>query len=343
MRVAFLCLALCVAYVCAVSAPAPVPDVPDAIFQKFWEFQQKHGKKYGSLAEMHVRLANFQASLERIAKRNAGSGDAVFGVNKFSDLSQAEFKAMYLGRRAPGEPVNATNVLAVATTDAPTTVDWRQKGAVSPVKDQGQCGSCWAFSATEEIESMWFLAGNPLPVLAPQQIVSCDTVDGGCNGGDTPTAYKYVEQAGGQIAEKDDPYTSGDTGENGSCPRTLNPIAKVKGFQYATPPCTDSCGSQDEDKLAAALASTGPISICVDAESWQDYSSGVLKSDCPYAYDQLDHCVQLVGYDKSGDTPYWIVRNSWNTDWGLEGYIHIKMGSNLCGVADEATIVTVDS
>jgi C1A family cysteine protease len=340
-RVLFVCLALCIAYACAMKTPMPTSvDVDDVTFQKFWAFQKQYNKQYASLAEFQDRLVKFSASVARIEARNAAQkGENIFAVNKFSDLSPEEFKSMYLGFR-PHAPLNTT-VKMSTLSDVPTTVDWRTKGAVTPVKDQGQCGSCWAFSATEETESMWFLAGNSLPVLAPQQIVSCDNVDQGCNGGDTPTAYAYIKQAGGLVAEKDDPYTSGDTGDDGTCPSKLNPIAQVKGFTYATKPCTDSCTSQDEDTLAANLASTGPVSICVYAESWQDYSSGVLKSDCPSAYDQLDHCVQLVGYDKTGSTPYWIVRNSWNTNWGLDGYIHIAMGSNLCGVADEATIVTV--
>jgi len=223
----------------------------------------------------------------------------------------------------------------------PTTFDWRDKGAVTDVKDQGQCGSCWAFSATEEIESMWFLSNGSLPILSPEQIVDCDTVDQGCNGGDTVTAYQYVEQAGGLETDSDYPYTEG-----GDCNADSSEfVASISGFNYATPPCTDSCDSQDEDTLQSNLASTGPVSICVDAEIWQTYSGGVIEpSDgCDYDYTSLDHCVQLVGYDQDDTGTYWIVRNSWNTDWGDNGYIYLRRGGNVCGVADEATIVETGS
>jgi cathepsin F len=188
---------------------------------------------------------------------------------------------------------------------------------------------------------MNFRAGNDLLVLSPQQIVSCDTVDAGCDGGDTISAYQYVEKAGGIELNKDYPYTSGG-GNNGKC--SVNPskfAAKINGSKYATPGCTGSCNGQDEDTLAANLVSVGPISICVNAEPWQTYVSGILKSGCPHAYNDLDHCVQLVGYNFSGATPYWIIRNSWNTDWGVDGYIYVAKGSNLCGVADEATYCTI--
>merc|ERR1712034_216331 len=106
-------------------------------------------------------------------------------------------------------------------------------------------------------------------------------------------------------------------------------MGDVKSFKYAVPPCTDSCKNQDENALATALASTAPVSICVDATSWQDYTKGILKSDCPSAYSDLDHCIQLVGYTKGGTTPYWIIRNSWGTTWGENpgdaGYIYVKM------------------
>jgi len=208
------------------------------------------------------------------------------------------------------------------------------------VKDQQQCGSCWAFSATEEIESAWFLSKKTLPVLSPQQIVSCDTTDAGCNGGDTITAYQYVQSAGGLESDSAYPYTSGG-GDSGTCKFDKSKVvATVGGFTYATPPCTDSCTHQNETTLANSLLDA-PVSICVYAESWQNYNSGILKTNCPRSYSDLDHCVQLVGFNFAGTTPYWIVRNSWNTDWGVAGYIYIESGTNLCGIADEATIVTI--
>jgi len=209
------------------------------------------------------------------------------------------------------------------------------------IKDQGQCGSCWAFSATEEIESMWYMAGNAIPTLAPQQIVDCDTVDQGCNGGNTETAYAYVTQAGGLDTEASYPYTSGDSGSAGNCQVVTSSFAaKVNNYTYAIPPCDDSCDHQDENALRQQLTTVGPLSICVDAAPWQDYSGGIMTGDeCPHDVGSLDHCVQLVGYD--WPNKYWTVRNSWATSWGENGYIRLSTGENTCGVGDDVTIATV--
>jgi len=275
----------------------------------------------------------------RVAARNA-EGHATFGLTKFADLSPSEFSSMYLKYKPSEEPRTPVEVRNASSWSATDPIDWRTKGAVTAVKDQGQCGSCWAFSTTEEIESMWFLDGNPLTELSPQQIVSCDHVDQGCDGGDPPTAYAYVEKAGGLETGADYPYTSGKSGENGQCKADkADNVAHISGFKYATPGCTDSCNKQNEATLLNSLGKS-PVSICVDAESWQDYSSGILEN-CPHAYGDLDHCVQLVGYTPSATKPFWIVRNSWNTDWGIAGYIYLGYGTNQCGVADEATIATI--
>merc|ERR1711879_190235 len=217
--------------------------------------------------------------------------------------------------------------------------------AVTSVKDRGNCGSCWAFSTAEEVESAVFMATGKLETLSTQQIISCDKGgnDEGCDGGDTVTAYRYLEKAGGLDLASDYPDKSHKTGKTGKCTWDKKVAAKVSGFAYATPPCKrGSCKHQSEEKLAAALASKGPISVCVNAggNGWQHYKKGIYSKKCSGAEKKLDHCVQLVGFDKTGDTPYWIVRNSWNTDWGEKGFMRLKMGKNLCGIADEATIVT---
>jgi len=235
--------------------------------------------------------------------------------------------------------------LPPAAAAAPAAVDWREKGAVTPVKDQGQCGSCWAFSATEQIESQWILAGHPMTKFSPQQIVSCDKKDDGCNGGDTLTAYKYVMKAGGMASSASYPYASGDSGKSKKCHKFEVSGGTITGSTYATKPCTvGGCKHQNEAALQAHLASTAPVSICVNAGKWQHYTKGVMshKQCGKSTADSLDHCVQLVGYQKSaGKGGYYLVRNSWNTDWGVEGYIHLAMGSNTCGIANEATFVTV--
>ena len=218
-----------------------------------------------------------------------------------------------------------------------------------PAQDQGNCGSCWAFSATEEIESAWLMAGNSREILAPQQIVSCDKKDLGCNGGDTPTAYKYVMKAKGMVTESSYPYKSGKNNRNGRCKCDLGKkVVQIKGFAYATPPkrnlmATKGKGKKaNEAKMAATMASKGPVSVCVDATTWQNYKRGIVTRSCRQ---QLDHCVQAVGFHKGGNADgrggYWIVRNSWNTDWGEKGYIYVGYGGDHCGIANEATVVSV--
>jgi len=300
--------------------------------EQFIEFQHKYSKVYAA-DEFLLRYDVFRDNLKRIDEMNAGLASPVFGVTKFMDLSPVEFKDLYLMKK----PVNTQHLRAekpapqVYNNPIPSSFDWRNKGAVTPVYNQGQCGSCWAFSTTENIESMWFLAGNSMTELAMQQIVDCDTSDDGCGGGDPPTAYQYVISAGGMEPLSDYPYTA----EDGNCNfQASEVVAKISSWQYATQ-------SNDEAAMASFLVANGPLSICVDASSWQYYSSGIImQGSCGQS---LDHCVQATGYatDSSG-TPYWIVRNSWGSDWGLNGYLYVERGDNVCGISDEATCSVVN-
>jgi len=315
-----------------------IPPLADQELRaQFTDFVQKYNKVY-TADEFDTRFANFKASVARSAALNAKSPSAQFGITKFSDMSADDFRSTVLMTSVPKKsnapaPVMDTSSFAAA----PATYDWRDHNAVTPVKDQGQCGSCWAFSATEAIESAWILKGHATPStinLAPQQIVDCDTIDGvqGCNGGLTESAYDYIKQAGGQEPNADYPYTA----KNGVCKfKAADVVAKISG--YTSIP-------KDEASLPSTLASTGPLSICLDAASWQDYQSGVMSNTqcCPLLKCQMDHCVQLVGYNSTASTPYWIVRNSWNTDWGVKGYIYLEMNKNTCGLANDVTWPTSD-
>jgi C1A family cysteine protease len=312
--------------------------------EQFEAFKVKFGRSYGA-EEEDTRFAAFQGNLKKIQRLNADGGE-VFGITKFADLTAAEFKATYLGYKRTEDRSEQTLFNATATA-APASADWRTKGATTPVKDQGQCGSCWAFSTTEQVESNYFLAGNKLTEFSTQQIVACDKTDLGCNGGDTVTAYKYVKKAGGMATAKAYPDTSSDSGKTGKC-KTFTPAGgKVTGFTYATPACNSGkCNNQDEDTMASNIAAHAPASICVNAEAWQLYNKGTLtgKKCGGHGADDLDHCVQAVGYSSAGNgkgSGYWIVRNSWNTDWGIKGFIHVEMGTNACGIANEATFATI--
>jgi len=307
-----------------------------ALQADFDVWAQVYGKEYTDDLQYLHRMAIYGENVKRVQALNDASpeGGATFSLNKYADISPQEFNGKMLGYKPPTERTeDGKQYLNLEGLVAPDAFDWIPLGKVTPVKDQKQCGSCWAFSATENIESVWMIAKGLTPAnmkqLAPQQIVDCDKKDGGCNGGDTPTAYEYVIQAGGMEPEADYPYRA----VNEACHfNKADVFATISGFQYATK-------TKDENEMKVATATVAPLSICVDAEPWQFYSGGIMKkAQCGTS---LDHCVQITGYDTSGATPYWIVRNSWGMDWGEKGFIRIEFGTNTCGVAIEATTATV--
>lgn len=301
----------------------------------FAAFKQEFGKSYATVEEDAFRFSVFKDNLATATALNLDGEVGTHGVTKFSDLTPEEFKARYLGYKpkadafaAQGTELNLPKTTFNATVD---TVDWRGKGILSPVKDQGQCGSCWAFSATEQIETDAAIATGKLISLAPQQITSCDKTDDGCGGGNTETAYEYVKKAGGIEPETDYPYTSGKSGKTGSCEAEKSEEAvSITGFSHV------SQTSSSEGKMVTQMKKS-PISVCVDAGKWQTYRSGILGKSCG---EQLDHCVQAIGLGEKEGKSYWIVRNSWNTDWGVDGYIYVQEGINACGIAKDATVVT---
>lgn len=298
---------------------------------------QKHSKNYVSQTEYETRLANFIATTKKVAALNAKSkatnSTATFAINKFADLTDAEF-GVRLGMKGyvPKQVATAT-VAPKGVAAPPNSFDWRSKGGITAIKDQEQCGSCWAFSCTESIESVYIIKGKKsVQPLAPQQIVDCDTTDSGCNGGDLPTCYQYViSTPNGLETEKDYPYQ----GTDGSCQAdTSKEMDPITNFQYVI-----EQGSTDEMAMATFLAANTPMSIIVDASSWSSYSGGVLTAD--ECGQDLDHAVQAVGYSGLDSNGYWIVRNSWGSDWGENGFIRLQMASNTCGLTSEVTVPTI--
>jgi len=299
---------------------------------EFIEFMQKYQKNYET-TEFFKKYDNFKATLARVQEKNSKNSGVVYGITKFADLSPEEFRNQVLMKKDAIKH-HDKEVLRTEVKALPQAFDWRPLGAVTPVKNQGQCGSCWAFSTVENVESMWIRAGkatNTTLDLSPQQVVDCDQTDLGCNGGDPPTAYDYIIQAGGLESDKDYPYHA----EDQNCQfQKSKVVAKISDWKYATT-------GDDENTLQNNLVNVGPLSICVDAANWQDYTSGVMTAwECAWVV-QLDHCVELIGYDQTSSTPFWIVRNSWDTDWGENGYIRLTMFENTCGLAEEATTAVV--
>jgi cathepsin F/cysteine peptidase B len=309
--------------------------------QQFRDFQRKYNKVYTTTAEFDSRFHIFKFNLQRAKELQAKNPLATFGVTKFSDLTQEEFASFYLMphadfanfvKPAPKDfSVPHSNNRAGCSPD-PKNYDWDADcNACTDIYNQGQCGSCWAFSATETIESYFFLGGQTLTGLAMEQIVDCDTggQDQGCNGGFPSGAYSYVQSAGGIEALSDYPYTA-EGGESGTC-------AFNKADVVATVTGSSSISGESGLYSQTSSASGGPVSVCVDASSWSSYSGGVLTS----CGNNVDHCVQLTGYANYGENgSYWIVRNSWGEDWGESGFIWVEIGQDLCSIGDYATIVT---
>ena len=197
---------------------------------------------------------------------------------------------------------------------------------------QGYCGSCWAFSATEQIESDYWRATGDEAILSAQQITSCTSYifGGGCNGGFTENAFDYAE--GGVELDSDYPYTSGKAGVTGSCDADSSKyVVKTTGYT------TVSSSASGESTMASYVGATGPLSVCVDASDWSSYTGGIL-SRCGTS---VDHCVQAVGIDTSGG--YWKVRNSWGTSWGESGFIRLAYGDNTCAIASDANYASTSS
>jgi len=302
------------------------------------DWKAMYNKSYATPQEEKLRLTNFLETILRIQKRasmDPKATGAKFGLTKFADLTVTEFKSKILMKNkiTPNRNHGGPKLVQKVGLQIPNKYDWRNLGVVTPVKDQEQCGSCWAFSATETIESAWMLKHNitnMMKPLAPQQIVDCDNSDNGCNGGEPSSAYDYIMSAGGQETNKAYPYT----GQDGTC-------AFQKSLVYSNIVTWDyACHIEMERELLDSTYTYGPLSICVDASNWQDYQSGVMTSwECAWV-NVLDHCVQAVGWDLTAPTPYWLVRNSWNTDWGENGFIRLEYGANTCGLTFDATYVT---
>jgi len=334
MRLAIVLVLVAIVLVNAIDPKSAVSDVFDS-----WAGQ--HKKQYATDEERVYRFSQFQLSVQRIAALNKRSTlrgvGATYGLNKYSDLTPKEFADTILMKpfTPTDDAIKQQRLLTVEAPEAPDTFDWRNTGMVTAVKDQAQCGSCWAFSVTENVESVWMVAkgltNKTMIPLAPQQIVDCDDSDAGCNGGNPPTAYEYIESAGGLVSEKSYPYKA----EDGKCAfKTADVVATISNYKYATT-------NGDESILKSNLAAWAALSVCVDARYWQDYQSGIMTAyECDWIV-ELDHCVQAVGYDTTGSTPYWIMRNSWGTDWGEDGYIRLEYGQNTCGLTEEATSAVV--
>jgi cathepsin L len=312
--------------------------VPSPSAEPHWRaFKSAHLKSYRDATEELIRRFTFEDNLHIIQefnRVNASKAGFTLGVNHFADMTNAEFASMMLGLNGRNQIAGDSVFHATNVQDLPAEVDWTKKGYVTEVKNQGQCGSCWAFSTTGSLEGQNFKKTGKLVSLSEQNLVDCSTAQGnqGCNGGLMDQAFTYIKANGGINTEASYPYT----GEDGTCHFDANAIgAKLTGFVDVK--------STDEQALKEAVATIGPISVAIDASSifFQFYSSGVYD---PWfcSSTELDHGVLAVGYGTEGGKDFWLVKNSWGASWGLSGYIKmIRNKSNRCGIATQASYPTV--
>ncbi len=292
-----------------------------AVLPSFETWMGKYGRNYNNVTEYKYRRDVYNANLEKIARHNSEGHTWSMDVNNFADLTANEFRTRYAGCTF-NRPVNNTFSLYEYDVSAlPSSVDWSTKGAVTPIKNQQQCGSCWAFSTTGSVEGAHFLAGNKLVSLSEQQLVDCSGAEGnqGCNGGLMDYAFQYIIDNKGITSEANYPYTAAD----GTCnkQKASQVVATISSYKDVP--------TNSESALMAAVAQQ-PVSVAVEADQsvFQFYSGGVMTSSCGT---NLDHGVLAVGYGTEGGQDYWKVKNSWGADWGMQGYILLGRGSQYGG------------
>jgi C1A family cysteine protease len=242
---------------------------------------------------------------------------AEYTINQFTDLTVEEFSAKYLGITDNSEEHISNQTFTNSTI--PSSIDWRQQGKVTPIKNQKNCGACWAFASTQAIESHYAIKYNKLVELSQQQIIDCDKVGHGCHGGFHFEALDYVKRQGGIMSEDDYKYEE----KKGECRFNENKVvAKVASYLNVT---------SDENEMARAVAEIGPIVVGADAQWWQFYWRGI--ADPRLCSDVNNHAVLIVGYGEERGKQYWIIKNSWGERWGEKGYMRLIRGKNKCGVS----------
>jgi len=313
MRAALVLIALC------------APAFGGSLFES-WKV--RHGKTY-TVEEEPMRAAIFAANVEKINSHNMKGESFTMAINEFADLTAAEFGIGRIGGYIPRKLRRASNSAPVSAVTLPTSVDWTTKGAVTPVKNQGQCGSCWSFSTTGSVEGSEFINKGKLISLSEQQLVDCSGSFGnqGCNGGLMDDPFQYIISVKGLCTEAAYPYTAAD----GSCSvSSCTEVAQsaITGFHDVT---------VNSDAAFAAAVAQQPVSIAIEADqsSFQFYSGGVMTAACGTA---LDHGVLAVGYGTDSGVEYFKVKNSWGASWGEAGYIRLARGASYNGGAGQCGI-----
>lgn len=309
-------------------------------WKQFSNFQERFSKRYETFEEMDNRFQIFRSNLRNIILHNLDHAqNFTMGINQFTDLTPQEFKDQYVGGLRAEVGSYGCKSFSSGASGAPSSIDWRSKGAVTSVKDQGQCGSCWTFSSTGAVEGAWAISTGKLVDLSEQELVDCATGvsygSHGCNGGQMEGAFKYIIEHG-QCTDASYPYTSGVSKTGGTCQK-CSAVAHISSCSDVKP--------NDQISLKAAVAQQ-PVAVAIEADTryFQSYSGGVLTSTS--CGTNLDHGVLIVGYGTENGQDYWLVKNSWSTTWGDKGYIKIARSSStndagICGIAMDPSFPTV--
>ncbi len=301
----------------------------DRDWSLFRTFIETYGKRYSD-NELKNRFLVFKETLRTIEAHNANTNETFqMDINQFSDLTPGEFKHIYASNYYNNNGKTTCQTFSSTGSSTPSSIDWRAEGAVTPVKDQGQCGSCWSFSATGAMEGAWQIKTGDLVSLSEQQLVDCSKKYGnfGCNGGMMDNAFSYAMDTA-MCSESDYSYTA--TG--GSCHTCPGEVSKLVACKDVKP--------NDQMSLKEAVGIHGPVSVAIEADTrlFQSYSSGVITDvKCGT---NLDHGVLVVGYGQESSTgqKYWLVKNSWGPSWGDQGYVKIGRSDStndpgICGIA----------
>ncbi|KAM0928699.1 hypothetical protein ACQ4PT_002642 [Festuca glaucescens] len=297
----------------------------------------QYGRVYKDAAEKAKRLQVFKTNVEFIESfNNVGNHKFYLGVNQFADITNEEFKASKANKgykSSLGRVPTRFRYENVSLGALPASVDWRTKGAVTPIKDQGQCGCCWAFSAVAATEGVVKLKTGKLISLSEQELVDCDVhgTDQGCEGGLMDDAFKFIISNGGLTTELSYPYTA----EDGKCKSRSSSVATIKSYEDVP--------ANNEGALMAAVAHQ-PVSVAVDGGdmTFQFYKGGVMTGSCGT---NLDHGIAAIGYGATSDgTKYWLLKNSWGTTWGENGFLRMEKDisdkKGMCGLAMEPSYPT---
>jgi len=316
--------------------PSGDENLDSLVDTNFEYFMDKFNIYYDDVEEYFYRKYVFSTNYIKIIEHNAKNHGYKLGLNRFSDMTVDEYAETLLTLSGPitgpknkpyDKSYHKSYHKSYKNGTLPSSVDWRKSGKVNAVKDQGNCGSCWAFSATSALESAYAIKYGKLYNLAEQELVDCDTVDQGCNGGLMDNAWQWVSANGGMMKTSDYPYKASESGCKFEKNKT---VVNVKSYKDVL--------AGDEQAVITALAQQ-PVSVAINAnvQTFMFYESGVYNdTSCDQGPSALDHGVVLVGYAPT----YYILRNSWGTYWGEDGYMRMARG-NTCGVLDAVSFPVV--